>query len=174
MSREFSELLSETKGLVLRAIGETLIERFEEHTEDVFQEVYFRAFKALKKKQFRGDSKVSTWLYTIAKNESNRMNAKCLKEEAKQKKYFEEKTVQLALVSKPTNEISLTEAWKVYLDSVPEPFQESFRLFLQGKKISEIGNLLDVHQNTIKTRIFRAKLYLRKIFNSEKKVGKLL
>ena len=84
----FDTIISETKLLVLKTIGETLIDRFDDATEDVAQEVYFRVYKAIKKGQFRGDSKLSTWIYQIAKNESNRMNQKRIKEETKAKKIF--------------------------------------------------------------------------------------
>lgn len=163
MKSEFSELLSQTKGLVLKAIGETLIDRFEDHTEDVFQEVFFRAFKALEKNQFKGDSKISTWLYTIARNEANRMNAKCLKEEAKTKKFLEEKTIEFALQVQPIEEERpIWEQWKNQLQTIPEPFRESFILYLNGKQIKEISELLSLQKNTVKTRIFRAKLFLKR------------
>ena len=37
--------------------------------EDIVQQTYEKAFSALKKGQFRGESQLSTWLYGIAKNE---------------------------------------------------------------------------------------------------------
>ena len=47
------------------------------------QETYLRAYKALVNGKFREEAKLSTWLYTIARNEVYRMNEKLLREERK-------------------------------------------------------------------------------------------
>lgn len=88
---EFAEIVNSTRNTVLSAIEKNLAERFYYAIDDVAQETYFRAYKALKKNQFRQESKLSTWLYTIARNESLRMNDKLRKEEARAEKLINSK-----------------------------------------------------------------------------------
>nr|WP_231293371.1 sigma factor [Leptospira sp. serovar Kenya] len=96
---EFTEIVSSTREIVLSAIEKNLAERFSYAIDDVAQETYFRAYKALKKDQFRQESKLSTWLYTIARNESLRMNDKLRKEEERAEKLTKSKKEEDFLIS---------------------------------------------------------------------------
>ena len=88
--KEFTELFKSTKKTVLSAIEKYLAVRFVNAVSDVVQETYLRAFKSLSKKNFLGKSSIETWLYSIAKNESLRMNEKLMREEKKFKKFISE------------------------------------------------------------------------------------
>ncbi len=156
----FSQIIKETKLLVLKTIGETLIDRFDDSTEDIFQEVYFRAYKALKKGQFKGESKVSTWIYTIAKNESNRVNSKRLREEEKAKKFLDAGMFQEFTKDEET---SFLESSRIdsLLERVPIVYHKALSLYLAGRSMDEIASELSIKQGTVKSRIFRAKLWIR-------------
>ncbi len=83
-------LIRDTKSIVLGAIRKYLFPEHYESIDDVVQETYIRAYKALEKGAFRGDSAFSTYLYTIAKNESIRMNVKLEREKLKKEKLKKE------------------------------------------------------------------------------------
>ncbi|GBF51881.1 putative RNA polymerase ECF-type sigma factor [Leptospira ryugenii] len=157
----FESLVSETKLLVLKTIGETLIDRFDDSTEDIVQEVYFRVYKSLQKGQFRGDSKLSTWIYQIAKNESKRVNAKRIKEEEKAKKYLDSDQFQTLQREESEDLINSFQMEKL-LRTVPEPYKLPLKLYLAGKSMEEIANDLAMKQGTVKSRLFRAKEWIRK------------
>ncbi|TGN19681.1 RNA polymerase sigma factor [Leptospira idonii] len=156
----FENIVNETKLLVLKTIGETLIDRFDESTDDVLQEVYFRVYKALRKNQFRGESKLSTWIYTIAKNESNRMNAKRLKEEEKAKKFLREGMFK-EITDTAENDLDNTSLISHLLTKVPDMYQKPLLLYLEGKSMEEIAKELSVQPGTAKSRLFRAKSWIR-------------
>ena len=80
---DFAEIVERTKGVVLSAISKTLDAEFSSHIDDVVQETYLRAYKSLQKEQFKNNSSIETWLYTIARNESLRMNEKLVRERQK-------------------------------------------------------------------------------------------
>jgi RNA polymerase sigma-70 factor (ECF subfamily) len=165
---DFNQIVRDTKLLVLKTIGETLIDRFDDSTEDILQEVYFRAFKALKKDQFRGDSKLSTWIYTIAKNESNRVNSKRLREEEKAKKYLD--SGMFSEFAKEVND-SIIESTQLrsLLDKVPLVYHKPLSLYLSGRSMDEIASELAIKQGTVKSRLFRAKAWIRENLVGEMK-----
>lgn len=166
--QNFETIVKETKLLVLKTIGETLIDRFDESTEDVLQEVYFRVFKALKKGQFRGDSKLSTWIFTIARNEANRVNAKRLREEEKATEYLEG---QLFTDGTSDNEKDILDEsrMKSLLEKVPLFYRKPLALYLSGRTMEEIARDLIIKQGTVKSRLFRAKAWIRKNLGGELK-----
>ncbi|TGK49650.1 RNA polymerase sigma factor [Leptospira bouyouniensis] len=158
---DFETVVKETKYLVLKTIGETLIDRFDDATEDVVQEVYFRVFKSLEKGGFDGRSKISTWIYTIAKNESLRMNEKRLREEEKAKRFLQKNKSDLFQVE--DNNSFLNEDWiESMLQGIPEVYRNTLRLYLSGKSMEEIAIELHIKQGTVKSRLFRTKEWIRK------------
>lgn len=158
---DFETVVKETKYLVLKTIGETLIDRFDDATEDVVQEVYFRVFKSLEKGGFDGRSKISTWIYTIAKNESLRMNEKRLREEEKAKRFLQKNKSDLFQIE--DNNSFLNEDWiESMLQSIPEVYRNTLRLYLSGKSMEEIAIELHIKQGTVKSRLFRTKEWIRK------------
>ncbi|MDZ4726329.1 MAG: sigma-70 family RNA polymerase sigma factor [Leptospira sp.] len=156
----FDTIISETKLLVLKTIGETLIDRFDDATEDVAQEVYFRVYKAIKKGQFRGDSKLSTWIYQIAKNESNRMNQKRIKEETKAKKYLDAGLFSEFAKDSTSDELDISVITSL-LSKVPSVYHKPLSLYLAGRTMDEISSELSMKQGTVKSRLFRAKVWIR-------------
>ena len=158
---DFETVVKETKYLVLKTIGETLIDRFDDATEDVVQEVYFRVFKSLEKGGFDGRSKISTWIYTIAKNESLRMNEKRLREEEKAKRYLQKN--KFDLFQSDGNNSLLKEDWiESLLQTIPEVYRQTLRLYLSGKSMDEIATELQIKQGTVKSRLYRTKEWIRK------------
>lgn len=158
---DFETVVKETKYLVLKTVGDTLIDRFDDATEDVVQEVYFRAFKSLEKGGFDGRSKISTWIYTIARNESLRMNEKRLREEEKAKRYLVKNKVQLSGQREEARWEK--EEWiESMLDRIPEVYRQTLRLYLSGNTMEEIAKELEIQQGTVKSRLFRTKEWIRK------------
>ncbi|MDF3819937.1 sigma-70 family RNA polymerase sigma factor [Leptospira sp. 96542] len=158
---EFNQVVSDTKRLVFKAIGDTLIDRFDDATDDVVQEVYFRVYKALQKGNFDGRSKISTWIYTIARNEAIRMNQKRLREEEKAKRYLDQGMVKTA-----TEEIKDDSDKKEWIESalikVPAVYQNALRMYLAGHSMEEIAKHMDIKEGTVKSRLFRAKEWIKK------------
>lgn len=157
----FDLVVKENKRLVLKTVGETLIDRFEDSIEDVVQEVFFRVYKALQKNQFDGRSKISTWIFTIAKNEANRLNQKRLKEEEKAKRYLES-----SLFKSDVPDLALESEKSEWIESVlikvPEKYKNPLTLYLKGHSMEEIANELKLKEGTVKSKLFRAKEWIKK------------
>jgi RNA polymerase sigma-70 factor (ECF subfamily) len=163
---DFTEIVNSTKSIVLSAIEKNLAERFFYSIDDVVQETYLRAYKALASGKFREESKLSTWLYTIARNESYRMNEKLIREERKIEK------VTLKLKQRESRELIEEEKPNLliqYLKQIPEKYKTILQHYSDGFSENEIAEKLSIKKGTVKSRAFRGKELLRKIaFMGEK------
>lgn len=159
--REFTEIVQETKGIVLSAIEKHLDSRFFHAIDDVAQETYLRAFRSLKKKGFRGDSSISTWLYTIARNESYRMNRRLGRELDKTKRKMQETSEgeAVAVYEYDVDIILMRES----IDRLPEKYRSVMALVAEGLSIDEISKKLDIRSGTVKSRTSRGREMLQKL-----------
>ncbi len=151
--KDFAEIVKSSKGVVLSAIEKNLAERFSHAIDDVAQETYLRAYKGLMKNQFRGDSSMSTWIYTIARNESLRMNKKLEREEEKARKSMEIHE-EMAAADKEDNSIALL---KDYLSRLPDKYRSVLTLVSAGHSTGDIAEKLNIRQGTVKSRTSRGK-----------------
>ncbi len=173
---EFSRFVEDTREIVLAAISRYLYERFAYAIDDVAQEAYLRAYKALQKGQFRGDSKLSTWLYTIARNESIRMNETLGREETKAEKagklsQEETRTLSLETEIEEGAELPTWDRAKIWVSNLPEAYRSVIQYYLSGYSEKEIAQVLGVPAGTVKSRAARGKEMLRRMHNSERREG---
>ncbi|ABJ75315.1 RNA polymerase sigma factor [Leptospira borgpetersenii] len=160
---EFTEIVSSTREIVLSAIEKNLAERFSYAIDDVAQETYFRVYKALKKDQFRKESKLSTWLYTIARNESLRMNDKLRKEED-----FLISHTDLNENSKRLNSQEMIGTLRALLVKIPDKYRKVLEFYLAGYSESQIAETMGVKPGTVKSRAFRGKEMIKRVGIKEK------
>lgn len=163
---DFTEIVNSTKSIVLSAIEKNLAERFFHSIDDVVQETYLRAYKALVSGKFREESKLSTWLYAIARNESFRMNEKLTREERK----IERATLKIKEENhSDDNTRDQPNVLIKYLKQIPEKYKTILLHYSEGFSEKEIAEKLSIKQGTVKSRAFRGKEILRKIaFMGEK------
>jgi RNA polymerase sigma-70 factor (ECF subfamily) len=112
--------------------------------EDAAQETFVRVWKGLGK--FRGESSVSTWIFTIARRT-------CL-DALKARK----QTVGLeALVEKPRHEPDGLDVTAL-LAELPDRAREAVVLFyLQDKSYEDVARTMEIPMGTVKTLLFRAR-----------------
>lgn len=126
---------------------------------DITQDTFIKAMRGLKR--FRGDSKLSTWLYSIAANLSRdhlrkhgRINVVSLEEswlKAGTDSPFEE-----------TSDHERAELVKRAIAALPPKMRAAFVLrYEEDLPIAEIADILDKSQGTIKAQIYQAKEKIR-------------
>ena len=162
----FAEIIKETKGVVLSAIEKTLFNRFYHAIDDVAQETYLRAYKSLERNQFREDSTIQSWLYTIARNESLRMNSKLLREEEKFRKSLED---SYSPNLNENNEFD-EEIYDLYekIEVLPEKYRAVMMMIAEGYKEKEITKHLNIKKGTVKSRASRGREMLYKLYKGGK------
>ncbi|MBN1695121.1 RNA polymerase sigma factor [candidate division WOR-3 bacterium] len=168
----FASIVEETKGVVLKAIRKSLFSEYYYAIDDVVQETYIRAYRSLVKNKFKEESKLSSWLYTIARNESIRMNKKLKSGERRREKYVERNIEYLnsceinnieGKIEKDDLLNKLSEAVK----NLPDKYGNVIDLYVKGFNEKEIAKFLSISRGTVKSRIHRGKEKLREILKKE-------
>jgi RNA polymerase sigma-70 factor (ECF subfamily) len=134
----------------------------QDDVEDVCQEVFIKVFRNLK--HFRGDSKLSTWIASIAYNSSISY--------LKKKKKFAHQEIDLQgsdqlFANEGQPQIVLEKAeLKIFIqqkiEELPEHFRTVITLFhMQEFSYKEIEEITGLPEGTIKTHLFRARKILK-------------
>lgn len=172
--KEFAEIVKKTKGVVLSSIQKHLPARFLHVIDDIVQETYLRAYKAIIKNKFRGDSSMETWLYVIAKNESLRLSKQLIREEEKIKKARE-----LIINSNKTqyknndfeeNKAQEIKKLKELINKLPKKYKSVLKLYAAGYSEKEIAKYLSTKRGTVKSRASRGRELLQRIANGGGKI----
>jgi RNA polymerase sigma-70 factor (ECF subfamily) len=169
----FASIVEETKGVVLKAIRSCLFSEYYYAIDDVVQETYIRAYRSLVKNKFKGQSKLSSWLFTIARNESIRMNKKLKSGERRREKYIKRNMEYLNdgidnNIAEKVEKDDLIEKLNNAVKKLPEKYENVIYLYMKGFNESEISKFLSISRGTVKSRIHRGKEKLKEIFGEEK------
>jgi RNA polymerase sigma-70 factor, ECF subfamily len=158
--KEFADIVGSTKKIVLSAIEKHLSARFYHAIDDIAQESYLRAYTSIIKNKFRGDSKIETWLYSIARNEALRMNDRLAREEEKFKK-----SVLYSEGLSRTDDREPEDAEYLYcaIDKLPDTYRSVMELVAKGFTMKQIAAKLDLEVGTVKSRTSRGKEALQKL-----------
>lgn len=137
--------------------------------EDVLQETFLKAYRHLP--GFDGRSSLSTWLYRIATNEAlmllRRRKAVTVSiEEPDEDNGEEQEPLQIVdWCCLPENELMSAEARRA-IDQAIEKLPHSLRVVfllrdIEGLSTQETGEVLNLSETAVKTRLSRARLRLR-------------
>lgn len=148
----------------------------EHEADDLTQEVFLKVNKGLR--SFRGESKLSTWIYRIATNVArdklrsptfrdmvqNRLTDDSISEDKMPTEarvvWMKEKlpSVEQQLIRKEMN-----ECIRSFVDKLPEKYKTALVLSeLEGFTNQEIAQILSVSLDTVKIRLHRAREKIKK------------
>ncbi|MBK6910612.1 MAG: sigma-70 family RNA polymerase sigma factor [bacterium] len=158
----FAELIDQYKGMVLNLVAR--MSGKVENPEDLAQEVFIRVWKGLG--NFRGDCKLSTWIYRIALNlaiaegKTARSRSQFLDIDdplvERGPQFVEDHDNPYA------DEVRLKEQMLRLLPGMPEKHRTAVVLFyLREFSYNEISEIMDVPVGTVKSYLFRGKAWLR-------------
>jgi RNA polymerase sigma-70 factor, ECF subfamily len=143
-----------------------------ESAKDLVQETFLNAYRGLK--HFRGDAKISTWLYAIASHACLRMRRKrkgaperelSLEEfvpssegEFRLQIPIEGLTPEQALENK-----ELREALEQAINKLPKKYRVALVLRdMEGLSAAETGAIMGLSERAVKSRLHRARLFVRR------------
>lgn len=143
-----------------------------ESAKDLVQETFLNAYRGLK--DFRGDAKVSTWLYTIASRACLRMRRKrkgaperelSLEEfvptsegEFRLQVPIDGLTPEQALENK-----ELRQALEQAINKLPKKYRMVLVLRdMEGLSAIETGAIMGLSERAVKSRLHRARLFVRR------------
>ena len=144
-------------GLVARLVRDPMV------AEELVQDTFVKAHRRLG--TFRGDAKLSTWLYRIAVNVCNDYHGSAVARMRREETGFESPDEAGApehpASSGPEDEtvtVELAGAFQSCLDHLPEGYRQAFVLRHQEDlTYEEIADVLDLSQSNAKVRVHRAR-----------------
>ena len=169
--RAFNELVRQYErrvyGLIFRMVGRR------DEAEDLAQEVFVQVFKAID--QFRGDAKLSTWLYRIAVNLCKNRSKYHLRRHAHEHgeleaiaervSFQEARGVTAGDVVRPDDAFAGREMeWVIQtaLARLEPEFREVLVLRdVEGLSYDEIGAITGSPEGTVKSRLHRGRAQLK-------------
>jgi RNA polymerase sigma-70 factor (ECF subfamily) len=171
--RAFNELVRAYERRVLALVLRMLGNRAE--AEDLAQEVFVQVFKAIG--TFRGESKLSTWIYRIAinlcKNRAKYLRVRHTDDQdeleavAERVPMGEVKRANVAQVARPDEMLAGHQAEEAVRQAILQ-IEPSFRQCLVLRDVEElsyeeIGEITGLPAGTVKSRIHRARLQLKEV-----------
>lgn len=132
--------------------------------EGVAQEITHEAFLTLydKRKMYRSDYQVSTWLWTIARNKAYDYKKK------KKESYIDDEIVatipndDITALQKMVQKVS-SEVVRDALSSLPDSQRDAILLWMDDYNTKEMAEILEKSEQAVKNLINRAKLKLKEI-----------
>ena len=146
----------------------------QQEAEDIAQEVFEKVSRGLR--SFKGESKLSTWLYRIATNTAiDRMRSTSLQRSSKhtgieESTEVEDRNVWSGHTKTPTDQTlirkEMSECIREFIDKLPSDYKTVIILSeLEGFKSREIADILQVSLETVKIRLHRARTKLKETLN---------
>jgi RNA polymerase sigma-70 factor, ECF subfamily len=169
--RAFNDLVKKYErrvfGLLLRLIGRR------DEAEDLAQEVFVQVFKAIG--GFRGEAKLSTWIFRIAVNLSKNRTKYLARRRIDSQDHFDgvadevplhgAKDATIAVIARPDELLSGIELEAIVENSIAalEPeFREVLILRdVEDMTYEEIAEITGLADGTVKSRIHRARIQLK-------------
>ena len=155
---EFLDQIEQHQGII-NSLCSLFYER-EEDRKDARQDIILQLWKAWP--SFRGESKVSTWIYKVA---LNTLLAKSRKEKRRIKE-ADLDSIQLPDETKTVFVDDDVQLLRQIIELLPDDDKALVVLYLEGYKNIEIATILGLTQTNISTRLHRIKTKLRQRYQS--------
>lgn len=148
----------------------------ETDAQDMMQEVFLQA--ARRWETFRGESNPATWIYSIAAHSCGQRKRRRFASDRRMPAFSQvapwtESTVSLAALGGPVTTAEKKESERALHTAILQ-LPHAFRVPLVMKEmlelpIAEVAQALNLKEETVKTRVHRARLLLRKALTRELK-----
>ena len=159
----FRELVDQYKGLVFALITRSIANRA--RAEELAQDVFLKVHKGLP--YFRGDAKLSTWIYRIVINalsqERPELSTASLDDDQDDRPRREP-----GAEDRSFGDMVMKDRLEKAIDRLPVPYQVLINgHYLKGMRYEDLAEALDMPLGTVKTQLHRAKRRLRLLLETE-------
>lgn len=156
----FKLLIRQHERLVAHMIGR--IVKNEEDREELCQDVFLKVFDKLK--DFHFESKLSTWIATIAyRHAINHLRKNKIKvDELDEKEGFKERFIAHENLEEDLIDKDMEEKVMGYINQLPVHYRTVLTLYhIDGMSYPEIGKITQMPEGTVKNYLFRARHLLK-------------
>jgi RNA polymerase sigma-70 factor (ECF subfamily) len=159
----FRELVDQHKGLVVALVSRSVTNRA--RAEELAQDVFLKMHKGLP--YFRGESKLSTWIYRIVINvlsqERPDRATDSLDDDSEGRP-----AIQLNANDRAFGDLVLKDRLHKAIERLPVNYQLLVNgHYLKGMRYEDLADALNMPMGTVKTHLHRAKRQLRHLLETE-------
>ena len=161
--RAFQELVDRHKDLVFALIARTVQDR--SRAEDLAQDVFLRVHRGLP--YFRGEARLSTWIYRIVANVCLQDHGRALKTSS----LDEARAGQaVSVADRQFTDLEVRDRLEKAIARLPANYRLLIAAhYLRGVQYEELAEALQLPLGTVKTQLYRAKQQLRRLLETELK-----
>ena len=161
----FRELVDQYKGLVFGLIARSIPNRG--RAEEVAQDVFLKVHRGLP--YFRGDSKLSTWIYRIVINALTQERPELATTSLDDVADGEDRPRrQPAADDRAFGDLVMKDRLQKAIERLPIQYQVLINgHYMKGMRYEELAAALDMPMGTVKTHLHRAKRQLRRLLETE-------
>lgn len=155
MEKEFLHVINENQGIILKVCRIYCSDRND--SEDLFQEVVLQLWRAYP--AFKGDAKVSTWMYRISLNTAITRLRKINRKPATQPLGEEHQSLSDPLVQRL--DIEFDHALQAAIKMLDKIDKALVMLYLDEKSYKEMSEIIGISESNIGVKINRIKKKLK-------------
>jgi RNA polymerase sigma-70 factor (ECF subfamily) len=161
----FRELVDQYKGLVFGLIARSVPNRA--RAEELAQDVFLKVHKGLP--YFRGESKLSTWIYRIVVNALSQERPELATVSLDETTEGDDRARrQVAADDTAFGDLVLKDRLQKAIERLPIQYQVLVNgHYLKGLRYEDLAEALDLPMGTVKTHLHRAKRQLRRLLETE-------
>jgi len=164
--RAFQELVDRYKDLVFALIARTVQDR--SRAEDLAQEVFLRVHRGLP--YFRGEARLSTWLYRIVANVCTQEAGKPASISIDDERVRSRVTESTSARDQQFSDLELRDQLEKAISRLPANYRFVIAAhYLDGVRYEDLADALQLPLGTIKTQLHRAKQQLRRLLETDLK-----
>lgn len=156
MEQQFVQLISQHQGIIHKVCA--MYEDLEENRRDLFQEIVLQLWKAYPR--FRGESKVTTWMYRVALNIAISHFRKRSRKVPNDR--FSDSLLQIADEQYDYDYEEKVKVLREAIQSLNKVEKAIMMLYLEDKSYEEIAETVGITQNYVRVKMNRIKEKLKK------------
>ena len=156
----FAELVDRYKDLVYGVVYRMLPDRT--HVDDLAQEVFLKVHRGLP--YFRGDARLSTWIYRIVQNVCSQARARRRPDLPLDGGREDRPVREPGSVDGAFADLELRDRLEKAIAQLPENYRLLIAAhYLRGVQYEALAEALNIPLGTVKTHLYRAKRQLREL-----------
>jgi RNA polymerase sigma-70 factor (ECF subfamily) len=161
----FRELVDQYKNMVFGLIGRSVPNR--SRAEELAQDVFLKVHRGLP--YFRGESKLSTWIYRIVINALSQERPELAARSIDDVDDADDRPRhQPAADDRAFGDLLLRDRLQNAIERLPIQYQVLINgHYMKGMRYEELATALDLPMGTVKTHLHRAKRQLRRLLETE-------
>ena len=159
----FGELVDRYKDLVYGVVYRMVSDRSQ--VDDLAQDVFLKVHRGLP--YFRGDARLSTWIYRIVQNVCSQSRMRRAPEARLDEGGEDRPRRERGAVDSAFGDLELRDRLEKAIAKLPENYRLLIAAhYLQGVQYEALAETLDIPLGTVKTHLHRAKRRLRELLDA--------